>query len=194
MDAADALPDDPETLKRMIRELLATLANRDRELTGVQQRLDQLLRRLYGPKSEAFRPDQPSLFTPPAESPSAPPIPLSDTPVSRPAKSTAKRGHGRRRLPDHLPRERVVHDLPDAEKACPCCQSVRVRMGEETSEQLDYRPASLFVREHVRVKYVCTKCLQSQQPAGSDIPVSPIAVAPKPPQPIDGGLPGPGLL
>jgi hypothetical protein len=44
-------------------------------------------------------------------------------------------------------RERVVHDVPDAEKTCPCCASPRVKIGEETSEQLDYRPAKLFVWE-----------------------------------------------
>lgn len=67
------LPDDPETLKGMIRELLAMLHNRDQELSGVRQRLDQLLRRLYGPKGEHFRPDQPSLFEGAAEPASAPP-------------------------------------------------------------------------------------------------------------------------
>ena len=28
---------------------------------------------------------------------------------------------GRKPLPDNLPRERVEHDLPDDQKACPCC-------------------------------------------------------------------------
>lgn len=194
MDADAALPDDPEVLKRMIRELLAMLATRDRELEGVQRRLDQLLRRLYGPKSEAFRPDQPTLFAIPGEPEPATPPPASDAPVSPTSNPKPKRGHGRRRLPDDLPRERVVHDLPDAEKTCPCCRSPRVKMGDETSEQLDYRPASLFVREHVRLKYACTKCLQNREPKAGDITVSPIVVAPKPTQPIDGGLPGPGLL
>lgn len=196
MDADAALPDDPDVLKAMVRELLASLKGTQQELAGVRQRLDQLLRRLYGPKSEAFRVDQPNLFAIPGEPP-AEPAPTStarDAPVSPTPNPKPKRGHGRRRLPDHLPRERVVHDLPDAEKACPCCRSPRVRMGEETSEQLDYRPASLFVREHVRLKYACTKCLHNQPDGARDIPVSPIAVAPKPPQPIDGGLPGPGLL
>ena len=48
------LPDDLDTLKRMIRELLDQLRSRDRELDGVRHRLDQLLRRLYGPKGEKF--------------------------------------------------------------------------------------------------------------------------------------------
>jgi hypothetical protein len=48
------LPDDLDTLKRMIGELLDLLRFRDRELHGVRHRLDQLLRRLYGPKGEKF--------------------------------------------------------------------------------------------------------------------------------------------
>ena len=190
------LPDDPETLKGMIRELLAMLHNRDQELSGVRQRLDQLLRRLYGPKGEHFRPDQPSLFEgaaePAAASPNTP-VPVEPEPVT----SAKKKGHGRRRLPADLNRERVVLDVPDAEKVCPCCSAPRVKIGEETSEQLDYRPAKLFVWEHVRLKYACPKCLKatSETPAGSsDTPSSHIVVAAKPAQPIDKGLPGPGLL
>ena len=200
-DAANALPDestlpdDPETLKGMIRELLAMLHNRDQELSGVRQRLDQLLRRLYGPKGEHFRPDQPSLFEGAAEpaSPPTSPLPVEPEPVA----SSKRKGHGRRRLPADLKRERVVHDVPEAEKVCPCCQSPRVNIGEETSEQLDYRPAKLFVWEHVRLKYACPKCLKtsSETPSASnDTPSSHIVVAAKPAQPIDKGLPGPGLL
>jgi transposase len=189
------LPDDPETLKGMIRELLAILHNKDRELSGVQQRLDQLLRRLYGPKAERFRPDQPSLFEllTEATSPTAP-TPIVPAPAEPEPAVRAKKGHGRQRLPADLKRERVVHDLPEAEKICPCCQSARVKIGEETSEQLDYRPAKLFVWEHVRLKYVCVKCSKAASTSTSDNAVSLIVTAPKPAQPIDKGLPGPGLL
>jgi transposase len=190
-----ALPDDPATLQAMIRELLALLKDRDRELDGVRQRLDQLLRRLYGPKSERSRPDQPGLFDDPAEPTPAPPTGPTAT---DPAGATTRRGrHGRRRLPADLPRERVVHDLPQADKACPCCHEPRVVIGEQASEQLDYRPASLFVREHVRLTYACPTCLAQALepvPAGEPEPPPLIATAPKPEQPIDKGLPGPGLL
>jgi transposase len=205
------LPDDTETLKGMIRELLALLQNREQELSGVQQRLDQLLRRLYGPKAEHFRPDQPNLFDGSAEPAPMPSAPAEPAPVVR-----TRVGHGRRRLPADLVREPVVHDVPEAEKVCPCCQSPRVKMGEETSEQLDYRPAKLFVRVHVRLKYACPKCLKAASPSSTDSrsSTSPsvdrsstastpsptdsasshIVVASKPVQPIDKGLPGPGLL
>ena len=127
-----ALPDDPATLQAMIRELLTLLKDRDRERDGVRHRLDQLLRRLYGPKSERARPDQPGLFDDPDE-----PAPVSPTSPAEPASTepaTARRGrHGRRRLPADLPRERVVHDLPDADKTCPCCHEPRMVIGEQAA-------------------------------------------------------------
>ena len=57
----------------------------------------------------------------------------------------------------------------------------RPEIGVETSRQYDYKPAEIFVIEHQRVKYAC-KCCQGE-----------VVIAPKPPQPIDRGLPGPGL-
>jgi transposase len=147
-DIEVALPDDPQVLQCMIRELLATLHDTQREKEQLRHRLDQLLRRLYGPKAERFNPNQPSLFAdmtpPPAPAPE--PIIIEAPPARR------SRGHGRRRLPEHLPRRRVEHDLSTADKVCPCCHEPRLKIGEEVSEQLDYQPASLFVVEHVRFK------------------------------------------
>jgi transposase len=207
------LPDDPETLKAMIHELLVALHDKDRELDGVRHRLDQLLRRLYGPKSERFRPDQPGLFDELLGADSEPtPSTADEPPTDEPATPRRKKGHGRRRLPDDLERKRQVHDLAEAEKVCPCCQQPRIRIGEETSEQLDYQPAKLFVWLHVRLKYACPSCLAKAcaEPDAAAVPSEPtsagpgvatsadplslIVTAPKPAQPIDKGLPGSGLL
>jgi transposase len=216
-----ALPDDLDTLKRMIRELLDLLRSRDRELSGVQHRLDQLLRRLYGPKGEKFRADQPGLFELLSEmAEAAAPQPTAPPPTEPAASRSKKKGHGRRPLPKDLRRERVEHDVPEADKVCPCCQTPRVKIGAETSEQLDYRPAKLFVWEHVRLKYACPNCAKAAakplptlaataeapsptttEPASPTVPAASapigstvVVVAPKPAQPIDKGLPGPGLL
>jgi transposase len=59
---------------------------------------------------------------------------------------------------------------------------VRVRFGEDRSERLDYRPASLFVVERVRAKYVCRSC------AGR------IVTAPAPAEALPKCVAGPGLL
>src|SRR5262249_12631837 len=61
-----------------------------------------------------------------------------------------------------LPREQRRHELAEAERVCPGCGQVRVEIGVDKSEQLDYRPASLFVIEHYVHKYACPCC--SQQP------------------------------
>src|SRR5207245_579375 len=84
--------------------------------------------------------------------------------------------------PEHLPRQRVEHDLSEFDKHCPCCGTLRVKIGEEVSERLDYVPASLLVVEHVRPKYVCRKC------AGQ------LASAELPPEPVPKGIPGAGLV
>ena len=172
-----ALPDDPVLLQGMIRELLAALQAERHQREHLEQRLDQLLRRLYGPRSEKIvGPTLFDAFAPPAEPPPPPPEPVPESAAKK------KQGHGRRRLPADLPRQRLVHDLSEAERLCPCCQSPRVRFAEDLSERLDYVPASLYIVEHVRPKYVCRKC------AGQ------VAQAALPPEPIEKGIPGAGLL
>jgi hypothetical protein len=42
---------------------------------------------------------------------------------------------------------------------------MRVDIGTDRSEQLDYRPASLFVVEHFIHKYVCPCCSKQHSPA-----------------------------
>jgi transposase len=177
------LPDDVTALKAMIRELLATLQQAKDERDGLQQRLDLLLRKLYGPKAERFDPNQPWLLPEmaPTAATSDVPVTSADDATAATAKTPAK-GHGRKPLPKELRRERVEHTLTEAERVCPCCGVVCQKFGEDVSEQLDYHPASLFVRQHVRFKYACPKC-HDHVTVGH----VPIAI-------VNKGLPGPGLL
>src|SRR5207253_1132178 len=98
-----------------------------------------------------------------------------------------RRGHGRKPLTKDLPREPVELDLTEAEKLCPCCGRPRRRIGADTSERLDFRPASLFIRQIVRPKYACSACVAAGEPAQ-------IVQPPLPPEPIPRGLAAPGLL
>ena len=77
--------------------------------------------------------------------------------------------------------------LTNAEKPCPACGELRERIGQEVSEQLEYLPASFKVLRHIRHKYGCRRCEHDGYNPQ-------IAAAAKPAQPIDKGLPGPGLL
>ena len=44
---------------------------------------------------------------------------------------------GRQPLARHLKRDRIVHDLAEAEKHCDCCGKDLRLIAEETSEQAD---------------------------------------------------------
>jgi Transposase and inactivated derivatives len=172
------LPDDASVLKQMIAELLAALKRDRRELAEMQQRLDALLRRSQ--PAESIDPNQPLLFPELAQAePAAPAPPPVETESSRRGKS---KPHGRRRPARQLRRERRRYELPTLERLCPECGAMRHEIGVLTTEQYDYKPAEVFVVEHLRVKYAC-KCCEGH-----------VAIAPKPTQPLDKGLPGPGLL
>lgn len=179
-----ALPNDPAVLKQMIAELIRALRESRRDREAVQARLDALLRRYYGPRPEPVNPHQPLLFAPAEEVPA--PAPSADEPKGDEDKPSRRgrtnRRHGRRKPPGQFRHEPRRYELTEAERICPDCGNLRDEIGVEASRQFDYKPAEVFVLLHQRVKYAC-KCCQGQ-----------VVIAPKPPQPIDKGLPGPGLM
>jgi transposase len=186
--ASAPLPNDVAVLHAMIRELLETLQKAHRDREGLQQRLDLLLRKLYGSKAERFDPNQPWLLpemapdAAHAEGAAEPPVTPDATDNQVATEKPKRKGHGRQPLPPDLRRERMEHTLAEAERICPCCGEVCQKFGEDVSEQLDYIPASVFVRQHVRFKYACPKC-HDHVTVGH----VPIAI-------VNKGLPGPGLL
>jgi transposase len=186
---AEHLPDDLATLKGMIVELVATLQERERDNQALRHRLDLLLKRLYGPRGERYDPQQPWLF---ADLAGPPDRPAASGGVAEPDPPLRRaRPHGRRRLPPHLPREARHHVLSEAERLCTGCGQPRIDIGVDRSEQLDYRPASLRVIEHVVHKYVCPRC--SPQRSGQGPPAEPESVvmpAPPPePEPVPPAAP-----
>jgi hypothetical protein len=76
--------------------------------------------------------------------------------ITIPAHERGKRG--RKKLDARLPRVEVIHDLPENEKICAEHGAALQRMGEEISEQLDYKPAQVRVIRNIRPKYTCPCC------------------------------------
>src|SRR6266567_3096637 len=119
------LPDAPALLKEMIRELLATVRQQQGRIRELEERVDQLLRRLYGQRSEPLDPTQLLLFDLAGPAPAPPP-----EPVSQPRRKRRRRNPGRNPFSPNLRRQRVVHELPLAERLCPCCHQERACIGE----------------------------------------------------------------
>jgi transposase len=92
-----------------------------------------------------------------------------------------KKSPGRKPLPDHLPREQRVYDLPEDEKTCACGHEMK-HIKNEKSEQLEIIPAKVYIVEHLRKKYACKDCEET------------IKLAVMPAQPIPRSIAGPGLL
>jgi transposase len=106
-------------------------------------------------------------------------VDLPDTGLPPADKPEGKR-RGRKRLPENLPRERVEYDLPDDQKACPCCHGRMHRMGETVTEQLHIE-VKAKVLQNVRFKYACRHCDRT----GINTPV---VTAPMPVQPLPGSI------
>ena len=116
----DLLPDDVPTLQQWVRQLLTEVRSLRQENEQLRHRLDQALRLHFGRRSERGRRGQARVPAGTAHE-----------------EASSRTGHGRQPLPDHLPRERIVYDLAEAEKPCPCCGRPRVCIGEQVGEQLD---------------------------------------------------------
>ena len=199
MDAINTLPDDPTLLKQLLTQERARSEQIQREAADTIEALKQkheadinaLLRRFYGPKSERFDPTQLLLFGLVMES-----MPVDTAAVEGEAGEPLKtrrirHKHGRAKLPEALPRIPIEHDLKPQEKLCPCCGQERCRIGKEITEQLEHIPASFQVLQHIRYKYACKPCGQGCAKCDGK---AHIEIAEKPAQPIEKGLPGPGLL
>ncbi len=70
-------------------------------------------------------------------------------------------GHQRKKrrpqieLPDHLPRQEVVHELSPDERRCSCCSEVMAEIGEDVSQKLHVIPPTVTVKKDVYKKYAC---------------------------------------
>lgn len=159
--AIESLPHDVSACHAMIGQLLDQNHDQSRTIHQLEHHLEQLLRKLYGRSSEKLDANQLALF---AEvlgqlqsQPPLPPAPLPQPPAAT-ASKPVKTPHGRRQFPDDLPRTRIEHDLPEDQKACPCCGKARCKIGEEVTEKLEYVPAKVIVLQNVQFKYACQYC------------------------------------
>jgi transposase len=167
-----ALPDEPDVLQRMLREVVPELQAENAKLWQLVQRL---LRHRFGPRSEQLDLDQLQLGLEDAEQGAAEEAAAQDAaeaPERRRRSQPANRNRGA--LPAHLPRFEVIIDVES--KECPCCGGALHVIGEDRTEQLDLVPAQLRVKVLCRPRYGCRACEGA------------VVQAPAPGRPIDGGM------
>jgi len=114
----------------------------------LREKIDALLRKLFGASSEKLDPGQLLLMLQGLDGPGKAPEPVGAEAPRRSTVPSPPRERGPR-LPEHLP---VVEEVIDPEPVKACPQAWRC-IGEEVTEQLDYEPARFFKRRLVRRKY-----------------------------------------
>ena len=179
-DFPSELPCDLDESNRLLTKLYD-------ENQHLKQELSQLKRMIFGQKRERFVPAVPEeqmnlegLFE--TAGAKIPGFAETKEQIAY-ERRKPKKGHGRKPIPDDLHREKHIIDVPESEKVCSCCNTPKKHIGDEITEELEYKPAVFFANQYIRPKYACPKC-----------PDNGIATAEMPPRPIDKGLAGPGLL
>jgi transposase len=182
----NSLPNDVDLLQKIVAELCERLQHESSEKNKYRSLLRELLDAQRNRKSEQLSKEQLALFEtlwkasdPEAEKeedsePEA--DPEADKPEEPPQ---VKKRSGRQPLAKNLIRERIVHDLPEAEKHCGGCGKDLRLFDEEINERYEYIPASIKVIEDVRRKYACDCTVKT---------------ADKPAQPIEKSTAGASLL
>jgi transposase len=172
-----------------LKEATALIASQQLEIKHLKHELTNLKRVIFGQKSEKFVPSVPEeqlslegLFE--AAGKEIPGFAESKETISY-ERRKPKKGHGRKPIPDDLHREKIVIDIPETEKSCDCCNKAKKHIGDDITEELEYKPAVFIVNQFIRPKYALD-C--------SCNPDAGISAAALPDRPIDKGIAGPGLL
>jgi transposase len=184
------LPQSAEVLQQMVLDLIAQLDASEARRIKTENLLRQLLAARSGRRSEQITDEQLALFEADlkaqgvnveelSKDKDAGSNPGDNDPPAATGRSAEANSGGRRALPGHLKRERIVHDLDEAEKHCAACQQDLREFGEETSERYEFIPAQLIVIEDVCKKYSCACTVKT---------------AGKPSQPIEKSTAGASLL
>ncbi len=159
-----------------IAELVRQTEEQNRQIEALRQQIALFQRRLYGPRSEKYHPDQLLLDSILQESQDAEPTePAPSVPVKATVRRKA-RPHGRLAIPEHLERVVEVLDLTDDQKLDPETGRALVKIRDEVSEKLAWKPGQWFVRRFIRPVYAHPD-RQSEQ-AGiyvQSLPDSPVA-------------------
>ena len=148
-------------LETEVRKKDETIAALDRQvkrqqatIERMQHQMDDLLRRLFGRRSEKLDINQLLMEGLVLDADDAVAAPEPPPPSDVPAKPRAKSKHmGRCPLPDHLPRYEIIVPAPEEQKTCPITGQPRPFIGYEESEKLEYIPETLRVNVYRREKY-----------------------------------------
>ena len=177
-----ALPNDLDALRKIVVDLCEQLKHESSEKDKYRSLLREVLEAQRNRKSEQLSKEQLALFEalwkasdPEEEDGESAAEPEQD----KPEEPQVKKRSGRQPLAKNVIRERILHDLAEADKHCDGCGKDLRLIDQEISERYEYIPASIKIIEDVRLKYACDCTVKT---------------ADKPAQPIEKSTAGASML
>ena len=170
-----------------IEQLLLKYESLQRQHTTLQHQIEQLIRRIYGRKSEKIDPNQlmfdsivqeslaqsAAIAAKKEKEEDAAAKAETEIPATVPAKSRKERTqYGRLPIPEHLERVEIIIDIPEDEKVSAFTGEPLKVIGVEVSEKLEYRPGKLIVNVYKRPQYALPN---NEGVVSAPLPDSPIA-------------------
>jgi transposase len=152
MTAAQKL--DQETLQNENAKLRHVISQRDEKIIHLEEQLNWFKRQLFGKKSER---DLSHLDSCQLELEGFESIDKTDPQTKTVAAHTRRKPENKGKdsiiLPKDLPVETILIDLPEEQKICQETGAPLVKIGEETTCKLSYKPGSFYLKQIIRPKY-----------------------------------------
>lgn len=135
--------------------LLKEIAIRDEKIAYLNEQLEWFKRQIFGKRSERVVSDLNSqfLYFEGFENPSGKKE-QKKTPVpAHERKKPNRDGKDKIQLPDDLPVQTTIIDIPEDQKVCQETGQALVQIGVEVSHKLAHKPGSYYIKEIIRPKY-----------------------------------------
>jgi len=128
-------------------------ASQSSQIKLLEEQLAWLKKQIFGKRSERTVEDNPLQMEFEGFGVDEPKKEETQTVPAHKRRKPRRNGQDAITLPDDLPIEKQVLDLPDKEKICAEIGKPLVKIGEEVTKKIAYRPGSYFIKEFIRPKY-----------------------------------------
>lgn len=129
------------------------ITRQNNQIKYLQEQLDWLKRQIFGQRSEKIIEDADQLSLELQIEQELATGELQKQTIEAHQRRKQAKGQDKITLPDDIPVESKVLDLPDEEKICPQTGTPLVKIGEEVSRKIAHKAGSYYIKEIIRPKY-----------------------------------------
>jgi transposase len=147
-----------EISQKETERLQAENAKLKDEIQYIKEQLSWFQRQIFGKRSEKTIQEPPCVVYLPGMEPTDQENKVEEKTIpEHTRKKPTRDGKDKIVLPDNLPIEKQIIDIPEDQKICPETGSPLVKIGEDVTQKLAMKPGSFFIKQIIRPKYAAPK-------------------------------------